>query len=848
MLPSSMLHHLFRGSLAILATVTAALAAPPTTPTPTPAATPSPNAAPEFAEARAWIAAKLDGIAAKHEAAPGLYVLANHDPVHLDTRMGHPMVIGGRTIAKGLYCHAPSRLLVRLAAPGRLFTAVAGLDHNDDTARGRGSVVFSVNVGGKEAFRSGVLRYGSPGVPVAVELAGAREFILEIGDAGDGIGWDQSDWGFAKVMFESGDSVYISDLVLHPSPPRLPYDAQPPFSFDYGGRPFAEFAAAWKTERTTTRLDDNRTRHIITSLDPATSLLVTCDAIEYSDFPTVEWTVRLKNGGSVDTPIISALQGIDTTFTRSGAREFTLLRAQGSTASPADFAPLSATLAPNSDTRIAPAGGRPSDSAMPYFNLQWQDEGRIVAVGWPGQWSADFARDAGGAIRITAGQELTHFVLHPGEEARTPLIAVQFTGGDTTAAQNTWRRWMIAHNLPRPGGDPMPPGHMGCSSHQFGEMIAANEANQIQFIDGYIAAGLKPDYWWMDAGWYPNNGGWWNTGTWEVDRTRFPRGLRAITDHAHGRGIKTLVWFEPERVNRSTWLYDQRPQWLLGPDSSDPGSSKLLDLGNPEARAWLTDHVDNLLKDEGIDLYRQDFNFAPLGFWRAADAPDRQGIAEMRHVEGYLAYWDELLRRHPGMPIDTCSSGGRRLDLETLRRAVPLLRSDYILEPTGQQCHTYGLSPWIPYYGTGWEEIGPYQLRSQLCGTIITCWDMRRSDLDFATARRELELWRAAVPCLMGDYYPLTPYTLATDQWIAWQFDLPCESRGIVQAFRRPQSQYESIRVRLQGLDAKAGYEIVDPDSGLARTMSGGQLADPGLLVTLPKSPSAALISYHRLK
>ena len=64
----------------------------------------------------------------------------------------------------------------------------------------------------------------------------------------------------------------------------------------------------------------------------------------------------------------------------------------------------------------------------------------------------------------------------------------------------------------------------------------------------------------------------------------------------------------------------------------------MLNLGNQDARNWLTDHVDQLITDKGIDLYRQDFNIDPLGYWRANDAPDRQGITEIRHVEGYLAY------------------------------------------------------------------------------------------------------------------------------------------------------------------------------------------------------------------
>ena len=103
------------------------------------------------------------------------------------------------------------------------------------------------------------------------------------------------------------------------------------------------------------------------------------------------------------------------------------------------------------------------------------------------------------------------------------------------------------------------------------------------------------------------------------------------------------MWFEPERVTAGSWLWENHPEWLLGKE----GGNKLLYLGNPDARKWLTDHVDHLLTEQGIDLYRQDFNFDPLDIWRANDAPDRQGITEIRHVTGYLAYWDELRRRHP---------------------------------------------------------------------------------------------------------------------------------------------------------------------------------------------------------
>jgi alpha-galactosidase len=95
----------------------------------------------------------------------------------------------------------------------------------------------------------------------------------------------------------------------------------------------------------------------------------------------------------------------------------------------------------------------------------------------------------------------------------------------------------------------------------------------------------------------------------------------------------------------------------------------------------------------------------PLDFWRKNDAPDRQGITEIKHVTGYLAYWDELRRRHPKMLIDSCASGGRRNDLETMRRAVPLWRSDYAFETTGHQCMTHGVSLWLPYHGTARRSV-----------------------------------------------------------------------------------------------------------------------------------------------
>lgn len=401
---------------------------------------------------------------------------------------------------------------------------------------------------------------------------------------------------------------------------------------------------------------------------------------------------------------------------------------------------------------------------------------------------------------------------------------------------------MIVHNLPRPAGK-LPPPLTAASSGRFTiEMQGANEANQKQFIDSYLEKGFHLDYWWMDAGWYIFKSHWYNTGTWEVDPERFPHGLRAVSDYAHQKNLKTIVWFEPERVAPGSWLYQNRSQWLLGAEGKD----KLLYLGNPEAWHWLLEHVDNLIQEQGIDLYRQDFNFDPLDIWRSNDAPDRQGITEIRHVTGYLAYWDELRQRHPEMPIDTCASGGRRNDLETLRRAVPLWRSDYPFEPTAMQDQTYGIALWIPYFGTAINSDDPYVFRSQMVPAVGIGVEPDSKEIDYQRFLKLLAQWRTIANDYYGDYYPLTSYSTANDVWMAWQFDLSDSGEGVVQAFRRPESPFESARFKLRGLDPQARYTLRNSDEPQETQMTGKELTDSGVLVSIKKRPGAALITYRR--
>ncbi|MHB0998367.1 MAG: NPCBM/NEW2 domain-containing protein, partial [Armatimonadota bacterium] len=638
----------------------------------------------------------------------GLIVLANYGSVQQNSRDGNPLKIGSQTYDNGLFCHAESRILVKLPSPGSHFNSVVGIDTNG--AYGGGSIEFKVEVNGAAIAGSPVMHRGEPGFAIDADLAGAKEFILAVTNGGDNINSDQASWANALITLNDGSKIRLGDMPINNARPQERLLPNPPFSFMLGDKSSDELLGHWKFRESRKHLDAQREQITQQYTDPITGMRLKCIAVKYNTFPTVEWTLYFKNTGKQDTPILSNIKPLDVRLAKSGPKPIKLHHFLGSLCVPNDYQPFETQMIPGDIKHINTDGGRPTNSNLPYFNIENNRGGVIAVVGWSGQWVADFECGKDGSLRITGGQETTRFKLHPGEEVRTPMAVIQHYKGDWLRGQNIWRKWMIDLNIPKPDGKPIRPTASACNGNSYPGIIT-NPSEEMRFLSGYIREGIDLDYWWQDAGWYPCDPvGWAKTGTWEVDKTRWSKGIREVSDFCRKNDIKTIVWFEPERVFKDTWLWDNKPQWILM-NGTDQG---LLNLGDPECRIWLADHINKLMTKEGIDLYRQDFNIDPLQYWMQNDTEDRQGITEIKYVTGYLAYWDSLLRKRKGMLIDSCASGGRRNDLETLRRAVPLLRSDYTFEPVGEQCHTYGVSFWMPFNGTGFLTIDEYLIRSQM--------------------------------------------------------------------------------------------------------------------------------------
>jgi len=319
--------------------------------------------------------------------------------------------------------------------------------------------------------------------------------------------------------------------------------------------------------------------------------------------------------------------------------------------------------------------------------------------------------------------------------------------------------------------------------------------------------------------------------------------------------MQFLLWFEPERVgDPGSWIGKNHPDWLL------PGNSAgdVLNLGNPNALKWLIEHIEGMVKSQGLDWYREDLNGDGYGTaWRKADAPDRQGITENLHVQGHLAFWDELRRRQPSLHLDSCASGGRRNDLETMRRAVPLLRSDWSvvdlrekpLQIEGNQAQTYGLSSWLPWQGAGVPFFTDrYAVRSYYVAGfgMVSAGDWKKNEQKRADTVRGYTECRRIAPLMLGDYFPLTPHSLDTTSWIAWQFHRADLGEGVVQAFRRPESEKDTLTVKLRGLNPKSRYEIENLDGG-KEVRTGAELMR-GYDITLREKPAAVVLVLKVIK
>ena len=383
----------------------------------------------------------------------------------------------------------------------------------------------------------------------------------------------------------------------------------------------------------------------------------------------------------------------------------------------------------------------------------------------------------------------------------------------------------------------------------------ATEEGQLDAIRAGHRIGC--DAHWFDAALFVGDFPY-GVGNYDPKPKEFPNGLKPLGDLCHELGMQFILWFEPERVSPNTQIAREHPEWIFNVVEKwgdDDNWGSVLNLGIPEARKWMTELLSSQIKEFGVDVYRQDFNVSkPLAPWKENDTPDRQGITEIRYVEGLYEMWDTLVAENPGLMIDNCSGGGRRIDLETCMRAVHLWRSDTNCEsdrPDLNQSLSYTLGRYLPLTASCAWETDPYTVRSCATTSAICQFDYLGTDYDEEMAKASLAEVKENQKYWYGDIYALTSCANSQDQLAVFQYHRADLNEGLLLAFRRHQCDYVAVTVCLKGIDPKMNYnlEIINDNRKVTtKTMTGQSLMTEGLDIRPGDKGSSLVIRYKPAK
>ena len=204
-------------------------------------------------------------------------------------------------------------------------------------------------------------------------------------------------------------------------------DEAPAYDFTVGGRSFCKNLADWDImvgeESGAGEFYRGGKTTVISLNHRKSGLKAEVEATIYEDYATCEWTVRIRNDGEENSPVVSKFLAADCILD-TGRSE--LYVSKGSDPDADDFELIKTLVSPTK--MIFNANGGRSASFLPYFNICGADGGVVMATGWAGQWYAS-VRVVRGGVRVQAKQEEFKAYLTPGESVRSPRVSLTFYDG-----------------------------------------------------------------------------------------------------------------------------------------------------------------------------------------------------------------------------------------------------------------------------------------------------------------------------------------------------------------------------------------------------------------------------------
>lgn len=290
-------------------------------------------------------------------------------------------------------------------------------------------------------------------------------------------------------------------------------------------------------------------------------------------------------------------------------------------------------------------------------SVAWQIE---TTTGW--HWEVSQRRDAV-IVSVLGPTDLEHQFaerLAPGADfTSVPAgLAVAEGGRDAAIGALTGYRRAIRHLRPADAGLPV-------IYNDYMNTLMGDPSTEklLPIIEAAADAGVE--YFCIDAGWFAGKDeGWWcGTGEWREGEGRFTGGLISVIDAVHGTGMRAGLWLEPEVLGMNSPLAKTLPDDAFFRRFGErviEGGNHQLDFRHPAVRAHLDDTVDRLIADYGVSFFKLDYNLNP-GAGTEVDATAAGG-GLLAHARAYRDWLLAVQARHPGVLIESCSSGAMRMD------------------------------------------------------------------------------------------------------------------------------------------------------------------------------------------
>lgn len=525
--------------------------------------------------------------------------------------------------------------------------------------------------------------------------------------------------------------------------------------------------------------------------------------------------------------------------------------------------------------------GRATHEFFPYFNLEKENGGTMLALGWSGTWKASFRYNNGTVTYEAYSPRNLRTYLNPGEEIRTGLqLIADYTVRDEDYATNYWRSLYMTHIIPDFDGDgtPMKPFSTCCLAFDTGYpnsdgSISERYTTWKPSLEKMMAEDIKVDFRWVDAGWYaapdrtsavPFEKGhdWRDTlGTWEMDYEKWPGDtFRQSVEYARDHGMRTLLWFATEKVCMPDELeknYGYKKEWALAPTNLSDNTFTS-NLGDPECYKWTEDRIIKVLRDTKVDMLRED-NGSRCEYWTTGDnlqGKDRDGYTEITCLDGHYRLWLKAIETTKSTDgcafVDSCCGGGGRNDLESMHISVPLLRSDHDRMSTGiRLSQTSSFNKWIPFCGSctrektaelsGKGNSDMYIWRASYLPSLnVDTQLVYDPTQNFDIIREGLKEWHEVKDYLLKEFYTLTPWHHEKDLagFTAYTYFDPETEKGILFVFRQEECEDRDIDLEFKFTQGK---ELVLTDKDTKKELA---TENARITLTLSEKRTAKLYFY----